>query len=92
VYLVSASKGDEKIGSPNSKLIEQGFTREQRRDFTIRREMLREFPDETQTMARYLPENEIIGKSDVGLHCVNHHNQRRCYGSCTLTVRGSEVI
>jgi hypothetical protein len=31
--------------SPNSKLIEKDFTREQRRDFTIRKEILLEFPD-----------------------------------------------
>ncbi len=35
------------FGSPNSKLIAQDFTREQRRDFTIRKEILREFPDDT---------------------------------------------
>jgi hypothetical protein len=35
------------FGSANSKLIEQDFTREQRRDFTIRKEILLEFPDDT---------------------------------------------
>lgn len=35
------------FGSVNSKLIEQDFTREQRRDFTIRKEILLELPDET---------------------------------------------
>jgi hypothetical protein len=35
------------FGSANSKLIEQDFTREQKRDFTIRKEILLEFPDET---------------------------------------------
>ena len=33
------------FGSPNSKLIEKDFTREQRRSFTIRKEILLEFPD-----------------------------------------------
>ncbi len=33
------------FGSPNSKLIEQDFTREQKRDFTIRKEILLELPD-----------------------------------------------
>ena len=35
------------FGSANSKLIEQDFTREQRRDFTIRKEILMELPDDT---------------------------------------------
>ena len=35
------------FGSANSKLIEQDFIREQRRDFTIRKEILLEFPDTT---------------------------------------------
>ncbi len=34
------------FGSADSKLIEQDFTREQRRDFTIRKEILMEFPDD----------------------------------------------
>lgn len=34
------------FGSANSKLIEQDFTSEQRRDFTIRKEILLEFPDD----------------------------------------------
>ena len=35
------------FGSPNSKLIATDFTREQRRDFTVRKEILFEFPDST---------------------------------------------
>jgi hypothetical protein len=35
------------FGSANSKVIEQDFTREQRRDLTIRKEILIEFPDNT---------------------------------------------
>ena len=35
------------FGSANNKLIEQDFTREQRRDFTIRKEILLEFPGDT---------------------------------------------
>ena len=35
------------FGSPDSNLIEQDFTREQRRDFTIRKELLLELPDTT---------------------------------------------
>src|SRR6266571_2709494 len=35
------------FGSANSKLIERDFTREQRRDFIIRKEILLEFPDNT---------------------------------------------
>jgi len=35
------------FGSADSRLIEQDFTREQRRDFTIRKEILLEFPDDT---------------------------------------------
>jgi hypothetical protein len=35
------------FGSPNSKLIANDFTREQRRDFAIRKEILMEFPDDT---------------------------------------------
>ena len=43
------------FGSPNSKLIEKDFTREQRRDFTIRKEILMEFPDATDNskVSRY---------------------------------------
>lgn len=43
------------FGSPNSKLIERDFTREQRRDFTIRKEMLLELPDTTDNseVSRY---------------------------------------
>jgi hypothetical protein len=43
------------VGSPNSHLIAQDFTREQRRDFTIRKEILMEFADETepQEITRY---------------------------------------
>lgn len=35
------------VGSVDSRLIAQDFTREQRRDFTIRKEILMEFPDTT---------------------------------------------
>jgi len=35
------------FGSPNSNLIEQDFTREQRRNFTVRKEILLEFPNAT---------------------------------------------
>jgi hypothetical protein len=34
------------VGSPNGRLIAQDFTREQRQDFSIRKEILLEFPDE----------------------------------------------
>lgn len=34
------------FGSASSKLIEKDFTREQRRDITIRKETLLEFPDD----------------------------------------------
>ncbi len=37
------------FGSANSSLIAQDFTREQRRDFTIRREILWEAPSATQS-------------------------------------------
>ena len=36
------------FGSPNSKLIEKDFTREQQRDFTIRKEILFESDDEKE--------------------------------------------
>lgn len=43
------------FGSPNSKLIERDFTGEQRRDFTIRKEILLELPDTTDNseVSRY---------------------------------------
>jgi hypothetical protein len=47
------------FGSANSKLIEQDFTREQRRDFTIRKEILLEFPDET--------DNREITRQEIAL-------------------------
>ncbi len=48
------------FGSPNSKLIEQDFTREQRRDFTIRKEILEEFPDTTNNSEIYRREIDLI--------------------------------
>ncbi len=45
------------FGSASSKLIEQDFTREQRRDFTIRKEILMEFPDDTDN--REVSRNEV---------------------------------
>ena len=48
------------FGSPNSKLIEQDFTREQRRDFTIRKEILQEFHDDTDNTEIYRREITLI--------------------------------
>jgi hypothetical protein len=50
------------FGSANSKLIEQDFTREQRRDFTIRKEILQEFPDTTDNSEVYRCEVDFIIK------------------------------
>jgi len=47
------------FGSPNSPLIASDFTREQRRDFTIRKEILLEFPDTT--------DNREITRQEVAL-------------------------
>ena len=47
------------FGSASSKLIEQDFTREQRRDFTIRKEILIEFPDDT--------DNSEVSRHEVAL-------------------------
>lgn len=47
------------FGSASSKLIEQDFTREQRRDFTIRKEILQEFPDDT--------DNREITRQEIAL-------------------------
>lgn len=47
-------------GSPNSKLIEQDFTREQRRNFTVHKEILVEFPDETDNREISRQEIELI--------------------------------
>src|SRR5260370_8089856 len=41
------------FGSANSKLIEEDFTGEQRRDFTIRKEILLEFPATTANSDMY---------------------------------------
>jgi hypothetical protein len=54
-------------GSANSKLIEEDFTREQRRDFSIRKEILLEFPDTTDNGDIYRHEIALIleyGSSD----------------------------
>jgi hypothetical protein len=48
------------FGSPNSKLIEQDFTREQRQDFTIRKEILLEFPDTTDNREIFRREAALI--------------------------------
>src|SRR5436305_12343889 len=48
------------FGSANSKLIEQDFTREQRRDFTIRKEILEEFPDTIDNSEVYRREIALI--------------------------------
>ncbi|MBI2661596.1 GIY-YIG nuclease family protein [Candidatus Woesearchaeota archaeon] len=37
------------FGSPNSKLLEKDFTKEQKKDFTIRREIIWESKDATDT-------------------------------------------
>ena len=43
------------FGSPDSELIAKDFTREQRRDFTVRKEILLELPDSTDNseVSRY---------------------------------------
>ena len=48
------------FGSANSKLIEKDFTREQRQDFTIRKEILLEFPDSTDNSEIYRHEIALI--------------------------------
>ena len=48
------------FGSANSKLIEQDFTREERRDFTIRKEILEEYPDATSNGEMYRREIVLI--------------------------------
>ena len=48
------------FGSANSKLIEQDFTREQRQNFTIRKEILLEFPDSTDNSEIYRHKMALI--------------------------------
>ncbi len=48
------------FGSANNRLIEQDFTREQRRDFTIRKEILQEFPDTIDNSEVYRCEIDLI--------------------------------
>jgi hypothetical protein len=48
------------FGSANSKLIERDFTREQRQDFTIRKEILLEFPDTTDNREVFRHEVALI--------------------------------
>jgi len=48
------------FGSANSKLIERDFTREQRRDLTIRKVILEEFPDTTDDSIIYRREIDLI--------------------------------
>jgi hypothetical protein len=48
------------FGSANSPFIEKDFTREQRRDFSIRKEILEEFPDTTDNREIYRREIALI--------------------------------
>jgi hypothetical protein len=48
------------FGSADSRLIEQDYTREQRQDFTIRKEILLEFPDSTDNSEIYRHEIALI--------------------------------
>src|SRR5229473_7045234 len=48
------------FGSANSQLIEQDFSREQRRDFTVRKEILEEIPDGTDNSEIYRREIALI--------------------------------
>ncbi|HYT43087.1 MAG TPA: GIY-YIG nuclease family protein [Methylomirabilota bacterium] len=48
------------FGSANSQIIEKDFTREQRRDFIIRKEILLEFPDDTDNSEIYRREVDFI--------------------------------
>jgi len=57
------------FGSPDSKLIERDFTREQRKDFTIRKEILFESEDENEVNRR---ESEFIRQ-------FNSHDPARGY-------------
>ena len=50
------------FGSANSKLIENDFTREQRLDFTIRKEILLEFPNATDNSEIFRQEIALIIK------------------------------
>ena len=48
------------FGSADSKLIEKDFTREQRQDFAIRKEILLEFSDSTANSEIYRHEMALI--------------------------------
>lgn len=48
------------FGSANSKLLAQDFTREQQRNFTIRKEILEEYPDDTDNTELYRREIDLI--------------------------------
>lgn len=48
------------FGSANSRLIEKDFTRGQRQDFIIRKEILLEFPDSTDNSEIYRHEMALI--------------------------------
>jgi hypothetical protein len=48
------------FGSANNQIIEKDFTREQRRDFTIRKELLEEYPDDTENSELYQREIALI--------------------------------
>ncbi len=50
------------FGSADNKLIEKDFTKEERRDFTIRKEILFESQDENEVNSRE-PEFEETGKT-----------------------------
>lgn len=62
------------FGSANSKLIEQDFTREQRRDFTIRKEILWE--SETDT------DKEVSRKEVELIKYYNSNNPSIGYNQC----------
>lgn len=53
------------FGSANSRLIEQDFTRKQRRDFTIRKKILEEYPDDTNNSEMYRREIALIREHEA---------------------------
>ncbi len=73
------------FGSANSKLIEQDFTREHRRDFTIRKEILEEFPDTTDNSELYRREIALIIEHEANDPSKGYNrNPKNCIMSPTV--------
>jgi len=68
------------FGSVNSELVEKDFSREERRDFTVRKEILMESEDENEInqseskfILEYQPNDPLPVNKGRHLKCQGHH-------------------